>query len=1368
MSVSDSKSNTFTVGKVDIKLIEEFDTNLSGEIESTTNTEVFNITNKIESLSAKMTEAMGPGQKVIKRPYIENTGDNDAWVYVTVGIPAAKSDQIYLDKTTGQFEIAGQEVTIPVQAYAIQNGYAGVTGVESVWNAYFSSSKQQQVFGTQLTDSADNVADRVTLFKILNNTNFDDVDPQNYNKPNRDWTQIGEVYQTTDYDYYVFAYNNLLEPGATTIAEGEDGYAFKGVTLSDAIGTEKPVTLQYIIKEKTEDTIGNDVDLSAEASVPEGYKLIRTEYYMPGDTVEKLYYDTSLAANGYSFSWKDYKNSSRKVCSGMIITEDTVLYALYKENSTQEPTEAPKPPSVYTNDWLTYTISYDKETNSLYAMLYGADLGHKNYPTTATEVEIPSFITVTKTGNTSLDYKILNGTFRSIDDTAASKMQVNQTYKIPVTRIEGDSNQTETTAFRKVVKKAYIGDNITYIGSLLADNNVLEEVQLPYNNPETYASFKNCTSLKTVTFPENFTTIGTDMFNGCTSLTSLEIPDGVITIGANAFADCTGLKTVTISDTVTTIKSNAFKNDRTITDFTVGKNVVTIGSGVSDGWGSAVIRYTGTLRDWCTKLNSAKIMEHNSALYVDNTLITGELEIPYGVTRIAEYAFYKCNTVTKVNIPSTVKTIETCTFNNSTKLAEVNFEDGIETIGQYAFASTALKTITIPESVQSLGSKAFYNISPLTEVTMLSNCNYAINDVFLREGVGDYYHLSRFNIGPAVTNANYPRAIDIAITADADNPVYSTKDGVLYNKDFSTLIYCPMLRSGEFVVDDTVTTISSAAFQARKNLTSIIIPDSVTSIGTGAFTNCAALKTVDIGKGVTSIGLEAFAGLTTLPKFTIDSENTAYAVEDGVLYDKAITKIVGYPGAKTEYIMPNTVTALDSSQFKATRIQKITFSSGLKTIPGQAFWNSTIQEVVIPSEITLIDAKAFGKCYSLRKVTMSPETISWNAFILCTSLTDVDFGNNLKTIGQEAFKNSAIKQANFPETLTSISAGAFANCNNLTKVVLPDSLTLIGGSAFGNCGSLTDITIGSGLRNLNGFSGCTALTTINIPGTVKTIDVTAFNSCTNLKTIVFNEGTTNISGFKGCTALTEINFPSTTTVISQNAFNGCTGLTSVTIPETVTSSGSQIFANCSNLETVTVNGNLSNYSDSFSNCPKLTTVSIGSSVKTIGSWFMSHPNITSINIAEGATSLVDNAFKDCSGLTSLTLPESISSIGNSAFANCTGLTSITIPDAVNNISEKMFSGCSSLTNITLPNHKLGTISANAFENCPNLTTLTLPDALTFADYAFGNTANLSTIKFNGTQARWNELINGRTFTIMGLHSGMVIQCTDGNITIAAG
>lgn len=98
----------------------------------------------------------------------------------------------------------------------------------------------------------------------------------------------------------------------------------------------------------------------------------------------------------------------------------------------------------------------------------------------------------------------------------------------------------------------------------------------------------------------------------------------------------------------------------------------------------------------------------------------------------------------------------------------------------------------------------------------------------------------------------------------------------------------------------------------------------------------------------------------------------------------------------------------------------------------------------------------------------------------------------------------------------------------------------------------------------------------------------------------------------------------------------------------------------------------------------------------------------------------------------------------------------------------MFSGCSGLTSIALPNHKLGTISANAFENCPNLTTLTLPDALAFDNYTFGNTASLNTIKFNGTKARLNELINGRTFTVMGLHSGMNIQCTDGTIEITAG
>ncbi len=69
----------------------------------------------------------------------------------------------------------------------------------------------------------------------------------------------------------------------------------------------------------------------------------------------------------------------------MIITEDTILYASYEELDGDDGIKRP-------NDWLTYTISYNEEANSLYATLYGGDLGHENYPTTAIAVEIPRFM----------------------------------------------------------------------------------------------------------------------------------------------------------------------------------------------------------------------------------------------------------------------------------------------------------------------------------------------------------------------------------------------------------------------------------------------------------------------------------------------------------------------------------------------------------------------------------------------------------------------------------------------------------------------------------------------------------------------------------------------------------------------------------------------------------------------------------------------------------------------------------------------------------------------------------------------------------------------------------------------------------------
>jgi len=109
------------------------------------------------------------------------------------------------------------------------------------------------------------------------------------------------------------------------------------------------------------------------------------------------------------------------------------------------------------------------------------------------------------------------------------------------------------------------------------------------------------------------------------------------------------------------------------------------------------------------------------------------------------------------------------------------------------------------------------------------------------------------------------------IVVAAENPNYSSADGVLFDKDKTTLIQCPGGKQGEYTVPNSVTSIGNSAFSSCYLLTSVEIPNSVGEIGVQAFSSCIGLTSVTIGNGVTSIGGYAFYYCSKLASVTINA-----------------------------------------------------------------------------------------------------------------------------------------------------------------------------------------------------------------------------------------------------------------------------------------------------------------------------------------------------------------------------------------------------------------------------------------------------------------------------------------------------------------
>ena len=285
------------------------------------------------------------------------------------------------------------------------------------------------------------------------------------------------------------------------------------------------------------------------------------------------------------------------------------------------------------------------------------------------------------------------------------------------------------------------------------------------------------------------TSIGTLAFSNFYSLTSVIIPDGVTTIGNRAFSGCTSLTSVTIPESVQ-----------------------------SFGW--YVFDYTPWLYQKQEE-NPFVIINH---ILIDGALCKGEIIVPEGVTAISATAFYYCSDIISVTLPDGITSIGGGAFSNCSSLTSVNLPDSITNIGEEAFyGCSALTSIAVPEGVTCILPYTFYECSSLTSITLpdtlisieswaLDDCT-ALTSVFIPKGVTSI--ASGFLKGCSAA---------VSIDVDEENTVFSSKDGVLFNKEQTVLLRFPSgNEQTEYVIPETVTGIAFHAFRDCSHLLSIRI-----------------------------------------------------------------------------------------------------------------------------------------------------------------------------------------------------------------------------------------------------------------------------------------------------------------------------------------------------------------------------------------------------------------------------------------------------------------------------------------------------------------------------------------------------------------
>jgi hypothetical protein len=684
------------------------------------------------------------------------------------------------------------------------------------------------------------------------------------------------------------------------------------------------------------------------------------------------------------------------------------------------------------------------------------------------------------------------------------------------------------------------------------DNEYFGSVTIPSSvtyNGTTYSvtsigswAFGECSGLTSVTIGNSVTSIREGAFNGCTNLTSVTIPNSVTSIGERAFNGCSKLTSmVWNAENCADFSSYSvapFYNIRSqITSFTFGDDVEYI---------PAYLCYE------MEKLTS--------------------ITIPNNVTRIGKEVFSYCTGLTSVvwnakNVADFSSYSSAPFYNIRSNITSFTFGDSVQHIPNLCSKMNNLTSITIPNSVTSIGSDAFYYCSGLTSITIPNSVTTIGEQAFFGT-----------NITSIAWNAK-----------KCDNlPLMRTTGGNSFNYIFGSE------KIKYFVFGDSVEHIPSNLCYDMYNLTTVTIPNSVTTIGEGAFDECSSLTSIVIPENVTHIDGTAFFGCDDLTSVIWNAKKCAdfscsYSPSGSIIYGPFF-------------------------KYNGRSISSFILGDSVEHIPSYLCYEmSSLSSITIPNSVTSIGSSAFFGCSSLTSVVWNAENCADFSSYSVAPFYDI---------------RSQITSFTFGDSVLHIPSYLCYRMSNLTSITVPNSVTSIGDNAFRYCSSLTSpvynahvfafmpksysgaYTINDGINSVAGgaFAESSLLTSITIPCSVMKIGKGAFDNCSSINTIVIKANNleelckNNVNNqlvpadihlktrkyIVNNEDITDMVVPESVESINSYALYGCSSLISISIPNTVTNIGESAFYDCTSLREISLGSRIKNIDkNAFGNCYRL-------------------------------------------------------------------------------------------------------------------------------------------------------------------------------------